>query len=169
MLVVQGGPESGQVHPLLGRTNTIGRDSANGIIIDDIGVSRVHAEIVETDFKHYLHDVSTNGTYVNGNRLGDQEYQLKDGDRINLGPSEIGCVFRSRAAQTLEIPRSELELPDPSKGDRPVQQQGPPLEKIDRPQPPESEPPPSCPHCGRTLYHYHSVCPHCGTALSPGS
>ena len=153
VLVVQGGPESGQIHPLLGRTNTIGRDSANTVIIDDIGVSRVHAEIVETEFKHYLRDVSTNGTYVNGNRLGEEEYLLKDGDKIGLGPSDIGCVFRSRAAQTLEISRSELSPPGPvqqggaGEGPQPPERPSDETEVRERPE----GPPPSCPHCGTAI------------------
>ncbi|MEM6402120.1 MAG: FHA domain-containing protein, partial [Cyanobacteria bacterium P01_D01_bin.116] len=50
-------------------------------------ISRVHAEIVVEENTYYLIDLgSSNGTYLNGNKLEKHtRYQLNLGDRIDLG------------------------------------------------------------------------------------
>lgn len=71
---------------------SLGRDSSAGIVVDDPGVSRKHAEIrVSHDGPHLqvlIRDAgSTNGTYLNGDQIGTEE--LTDGDRITIGRTTI--------------------------------------------------------------------------------
>ncbi len=82
----------GDRQPLQTAVTSLGRDSSAGIVIDDPGVSRRHAEIrVSYDGPHLqvlIRDAgSTNGTYLNGDQIGTEE--LTDGDRITVGRTSI--------------------------------------------------------------------------------
>jgi pilus assembly protein CpaF len=62
----------------------IGRNSSCDIRIDDLSVSRQHARLVFRDGAWVLQDLqSTNGTLVNGTRVG--RCRLRPGDRLVLG------------------------------------------------------------------------------------
>ncbi|MBY0372191.1 GGDEF domain-containing protein, partial [bacterium] len=62
----------------------LGRDAACEICIDDPHVSRVHAEFDLVDGALVIRDLgSTNGVFVNGNRI--REQKLSDGDKILVG------------------------------------------------------------------------------------
>ena len=64
---------------------TIGRLAESTLVVDDPNVSRSHAEIRPQGTGFRIVDLgSTNGTRVNGERIG--ERQLADGDRIEVGP-----------------------------------------------------------------------------------
>lgn len=81
--------------PLSAAVTTIGRDRSADVVVDDPGISRRHAEVrISHDGPHLqvlLRDLgSTNGTYLNGEQIGDEE--LRDGDRITMGRSSL--VFR---------------------------------------------------------------------------
>ena len=79
--------------PLQGSTVSIGRASDCSIPIKDRYLSRKHAEIVAAGPTWILKDLgSANGTYLNGARV-ERDEQLKPGDRIRLGDTEI--VFES--------------------------------------------------------------------------
>ena len=67
-----------------------GIDETRRIIVSDLAVSRDHAEIIWSDSRLKIKDVSKNGTWVNGVRLaaGSAEY-LEDGDIIRLGETSI--------------------------------------------------------------------------------
>ncbi len=82
---VRTGLEEGELYPLFdNRKMTIGRNPANNIFIRDKNVSREHCQIVATDQGCFLTDLqSTNGTFVNGERM--TECQLKVGDEIRIG------------------------------------------------------------------------------------
>ena len=85
-LIIEGGPREDEVIQL-GPTVTFGREESNDIVVDDGSASRTHAEIIQTDEGYALRDLrSTNGTFVNQEKLGGEDYLLKDGDRIQLGP-----------------------------------------------------------------------------------
>lgn len=65
---------------------TIGRDSDNGIAITDPFLSGKHAMFMGQDGSYLIKDLdSTNGTFVNGEKLIDMPVRLKDGDRIHMG------------------------------------------------------------------------------------
>lgn len=87
----------GDTYPLLVAISVIGRDTTSDITLDDPGVSRRHAEIrVTHDGPHLvvgLRDLgSTNGTYVNGERI--TSARLEDGDRVTVG--RISFTLRTR-------------------------------------------------------------------------
>ena len=79
----------------LGDTLTLGREEGNSLVVDDPGVSRQHAEIVQTEGGFTLRDLgSTNGTFVNQQRITDVDYLLKDGDQIQFGTAQRTFFFR---------------------------------------------------------------------------
>lgn len=72
---------------------TIGRLPDRDITLDDLGVSRRHAEIRRQGTAYRLVDTgSANGTRVNGERIA--EHVLRDGDRIVVGDVELTFVDR---------------------------------------------------------------------------
>jgi pSer/pThr/pTyr-binding forkhead associated (FHA) protein len=81
--------ESGQVERFveLRGTTTVGRDSANDIILDELTISRCHALLLVRPEGSVLIDLdSTNGTWVNGIPAPpDEAVPLTDGDTITLG------------------------------------------------------------------------------------
>lgn len=82
----QGMPKS---VPILSDHFTIGRGDDNlkaNYVLEEAGVSRIHAEITKCDQGYALKDTgSTNGTSLNGETLVTyQSYLLKDGDEIQI-------------------------------------------------------------------------------------
>ncbi len=67
----------------------IGRGLDAEVRLDDDGVSRHHAKVItDSNGDPTLKDLgSSNGTYVNGNRI--QTHTLKDGDKIQVGSISI--------------------------------------------------------------------------------
>ena len=62
----------------------IGREGGNELVLPYMEVSRFHAEVSESEHGVVLTDRSTNGTFVNGQRVfGKQVLQL--GDRVTIG------------------------------------------------------------------------------------
>lgn len=70
---------------------TIGRSSENNIILFDDKVSGKHASLTFTNKQeYYVQDFnSTNGTFVNGNKIGNEPYQLMPQDVVKLGRTVI--------------------------------------------------------------------------------
>ena len=82
----------GDRYPLLSAITVLGRDNTADVILDDPGISRRHTEIrVTSDGPHLVASIrdlgSTNGTFVNGERITSQ--RLADGDRINVGRTAL--------------------------------------------------------------------------------
>ena len=82
----------GDRYPLLAALTILGRDNSADVILDDPGISRQHTEIrVTSDGPHLVTSIrdlgSTNGTFVNGDRITRQ--RLADGDRINVGRTAL--------------------------------------------------------------------------------
>jgi len=86
---------------LTGRPITrIGRAPDNDIVVDNKRSSRYHAEIQWEKHHYVLLDLgSTNGTFVNGERLI-APHQLKDGDRVEI--AGIGYRFSDPEATIIE-------------------------------------------------------------------
>lgn len=69
----------------LGDGLSFGRMGDNDVILDDQFISKHHAKIVKDEGFYFLEDLdSSNGTFLNGNKIGDVA-KLKDGDRIGMG------------------------------------------------------------------------------------
>jgi two-component system, cell cycle response regulator len=85
VLVRMDSVQAGQVTSLAGPEIRIGRSPDNALVIDDEGMSRVHARVYYEDGGYYVEDCgSSNGTYVNGARVDRQ--RLTDGVILQLGP-----------------------------------------------------------------------------------
>jgi pSer/pThr/pTyr-binding forkhead associated (FHA) protein len=92
VLIVKRGPNAGSKFFLDVDATTVGRHPDSDIFLDDITVSRRHAEIRRAPGRFYLHDVgSLNGTYVNKERV--EEADLRSGDEIQIGKFKL--VFLS--------------------------------------------------------------------------
>jgi FHA domain/Double zinc ribbon len=92
VLVVNRGPETGQSFLLEKVITTAGRATEADIFLDDVTVSRRHANIHRDGDVFLIRDVgSLNGTYVNGERV--DEAKLHSGDEIQVGKFHL--VFLS--------------------------------------------------------------------------
>ncbi len=78
-----------RVYTLTGAPQRIGRESANDLVVPDINISRVHAEIHrEADGSWVIKDLgSTNGLYINGRKV--DSARLRDADMITLGTTTL--------------------------------------------------------------------------------
>jgi pSer/pThr/pTyr-binding forkhead associated (FHA) protein len=84
LLVVQRGPGSGSRFLLDADVIRAGRHPDSEIFLDDVTVSRRHAEFNRAGDTFTVHDAgSLNGTYVNRDRI--DRVQLKDGDEVQIG------------------------------------------------------------------------------------
>ncbi len=99
--VMRSGPTPGATYSLEGDQLVIGRDSSSGVAINDAEVSRKHARLTFQGGKYVLEDLgSTNGTFVNGQRLG-SAVVLKSGDVVSLG-EQIVLMYESLSADAGE-------------------------------------------------------------------
>jgi len=88
MLVVKRGPNAGSKFVLEGDVTRAGRHPDSEIFLDDITVSRRHAEFVRQGRAYLVRDVgSLNGTYLNRERL--DEAQLANGDEVQIGKFKL--------------------------------------------------------------------------------
>lgn len=115
------GSDSPERTPLQSLPFTIGRIDTADLQIDSTRVSREHAVIIKEGDEYRVRDLgSTNGTFVNGQRI--QECTLNDGDVLIIADSEFTYV----AANAEDAPRNmatqviaEAKLPS---GPRPADQ-----------------------------------------------
>jgi pSer/pThr/pTyr-binding forkhead associated (FHA) protein len=91
LLVVVRGPNEGARFLLDRNVVTVGRHPDSDIFLDDVTVSRRHAEFRREGSRFSVHDVgSLNGTYVNGERTDDRP--LVTGDEVQIGKFKL-AVF----------------------------------------------------------------------------
>ncbi len=84
MVVIYRGSSLGSRFLITSDGATIGRAGSSAIFLDDVTVSRKHAEIQMRDKKFVLKDLgSLNGTYLNNVSVSEQE--LHTGDQIQIG------------------------------------------------------------------------------------
>ena len=84
LLVVQRGPGAGSRFLLADDLVEAGRHPDSDIFLDDVTVSRKHAEFVRSLNDFRVRDVgSLNGTYVNRDRI--EDIALQDGDEVQIG------------------------------------------------------------------------------------
>jgi len=84
LLVVKRGPNAGSRFMLDSDLTTAGRHPESDIFLDDVTVSRRHAEFYRHPRGFTVRDVgSLNGTYVNRERI--EEADLNDGDEVQVG------------------------------------------------------------------------------------
>ena len=96
MLVVKRGPNAGSKFVLDSTVTRAGRHPNSEIFLDDITVSRRHAEIVRQGTGYRVRDVgSLNGTYLNRERI--DEASIGNGDELQIGKFKL--VFFGASTQ----------------------------------------------------------------------
>ena len=82
-----------RTYDLAGTHITMGRETGNDIVVQDINASRKHAELrYEDDGSWSIIDLnSMNGTQVNGRRIGSA--RLNGGDRITIGITDFVFMY----------------------------------------------------------------------------
>jgi pSer/pThr/pTyr-binding forkhead associated (FHA) protein len=88
LLVVTRGPNAGSRLALTKPVTTVGRHPDSDIFLDDITVSRRHAEVQRVATGFVVRDVgSLNGTYLNRERV--EESPLTNGDELQVGKFKL--------------------------------------------------------------------------------
>ena len=104
LLVVAHGPATGARFLLDSEVTSAGRHPNSDIFLDDITVSRRHADFIQSQDKYHVRDVgSLNGTYVNRSRIDD--VVLHNGDEVQIGKYRM-MFFASTTKQTNGTPES---------------------------------------------------------------
>ena len=93
LLLVKRGPNQGSRFLIDEDVTTTGRLPESDMFLDDVTVSRQHAEIHRRGGEYFIKDVgSLNGTYVNRERV--EETMLASGDELQIGKFKL--VFYTR-------------------------------------------------------------------------
>jgi pSer/pThr/pTyr-binding forkhead associated (FHA) protein len=92
---------------------TFGRDAGADVVVAGNDVSRQHAEIRLDPEGYILIDVSVNGTYVNGERMG-KTRRLSRADVIRIGNDEFRFYADSPPASPKSAPKVPAVEPPPS-------------------------------------------------------
>jgi pSer/pThr/pTyr-binding forkhead associated (FHA) protein len=81
----------------------IGRSQENDIVIDNVAVSRRHAQLELKEGKGYvLRDLgSANGTFLNGVQIDANDHELNDGDVLAIAKFELMIKGLTLAPKTL--------------------------------------------------------------------
>ena len=88
-LIMRSGPTPGAAFNLEGDQLTIGRDSANEIVINDAEISRRHARLTFQGGKYVLEDLgSTNGTYLGRTKVT-RPMPIPPGVPVRIGKTVI--------------------------------------------------------------------------------
>jgi pSer/pThr/pTyr-binding forkhead associated (FHA) protein len=88
LLVVLRGPNAGSKFLIDKDVTTAGRHPESDIFLDDVTVSRRHAEFARRDDRFFVKDVgSLNGTYVNRQRV--DEAELANADELQIGKFKL--------------------------------------------------------------------------------
>ncbi|MGI8983699.1 MAG: FHA domain-containing protein [Acidimicrobiales bacterium] len=98
MVVVKRGPNAGSKFVLESEVTRAGRHPDSDIFLDDITVSRRHAEIVRVGPGYSVRDAgSLNGTYLNRERIEDAP--LANGDELQIGKFRLVFFAGGPAAE----------------------------------------------------------------------
>ena len=98
LLVVKRGPNAGSRFLLDADTTTAGRHPESDIFLDDVTVSRRHAEFVREGSGFVARDVgSLNGTYLNRERI--DAAGLAGGDEVQIGKYRLVFLVGQRGAE----------------------------------------------------------------------
>lgn len=88
LLVIKAGPTAGSTVLLERDVTRIGRHPDSDVFLDDITVSRTHAEILRDGTRFTVKDAgSLNGTYVERQRV--EVADLASGDEVQIGKFKI--------------------------------------------------------------------------------
>lgn len=109
-LIAISGPAEGMAFPLTEAEISIGRESSNGICVNDHSISRRHCLIKKEGESFRIIDLeSYNGTFVNGLPVGEQS--LNHGDQIAVGSVLfLFLIDETEAATHAAVELSDVEL-----------------------------------------------------------
>jgi FHA domain/zinc-ribbon domain len=88
LVVRSGGGRAGEHFLLEHGTTTVGRSPDCDVFLDDVTVSRRHAQVLRQDGRFVIEDKgSLNGTFLNRRRI--ESGQLEDGDEVQIGKYKL--------------------------------------------------------------------------------
>lgn len=88
LLLVKHGPNAGSTFLIESDATTAGRSPDSDVFLDDVTVSRKHAEVRRHEDGFYVHDLgSLNGTYVNRERV--DVTKLATHDEVQIGKFKL--------------------------------------------------------------------------------
>jgi pSer/pThr/pTyr-binding forkhead associated (FHA) protein len=93
IIVRSGGGRAGEAYVVERDRLSIGRSPDSDIFLDDVTVSRRHADLVRKDSGFLIEDLgSLNGTFVNRKRV--ESHRLEDGDEVQIGKYKLTFLER---------------------------------------------------------------------------
>jgi serine/threonine protein kinase len=122
-VVCVSGPDVGRRAAFRNARVTLGRLPGSDVLVDHLGVSGRHAEVVHHGGIFWLEDVgSRNGVYIDGRRI--QRTQITDGMKFSIGPDEFvltisGAVAQRDAGVTASVRVPPIEAPPPNRAVQP--------------------------------------------------
>lgn len=91
--------EDERAYPLTRTVTNIGRRSTNHLVLNDLRVSRMHAQIRYVNNEFIIFDIgSSGGTFINGERI--QQHHLRCGDVISLAGVKLIFVTEETEGNT---------------------------------------------------------------------
>ena len=91
LFVINQGAKAGARYALDSDVVSLGRDPNSDIFLDDVTVSRRHAEVERRGARYSIRDVgSLNGTYVNRKLV--EQGELSEGDEVQVGKFKLVFV-----------------------------------------------------------------------------
>jgi len=89
----------------------VGRRGSAELVLVSPQLSGLHAEFVTVGLRLFVRELaSTNGTYVNGKRIGYRDVALRDGDRVRMANVEF-LVHRRQVGYRVS---TAAERPEPN-------------------------------------------------------
>jgi pSer/pThr/pTyr-binding forkhead associated (FHA) protein len=93
LVVRSGGGRAGESFRAIGERTLIGRSPECDIFLDDVTVSRRHAELIAEGERFVIRDLgSLNGTFVNRQRI--ESTELADDDEVQIGKYRMTFLER---------------------------------------------------------------------------
>ena len=93
LVVRVGGGRAGERFALAAERTLVGRSPECDVFLDDVTVSRRHAELIQTGERFTIRDLgSLNGTFVNRRRV--EAVELHDDDEVQVGKYRLTFLQR---------------------------------------------------------------------------